>query len=72
MLEFLQYRYKNSDVVRRPRSTMMWTIGIYGIMMCQHIDAWSLHQQEELQPLRTILFPQAANDNITIYFREAI
>lgn len=31
----------------RHRSTMMWYIRIYGIMMCQHIDAWFKHKYEK-------------------------
>ncbi|MCZ2840186.1 transposase [Modestobacter sp. VKM Ac-2985] len=30
------------------RSTMMWYIRIYGIMMCQHIDAWYQHSKDEI------------------------
>lgn len=41
------------------RSTMMWAIRIYGIMICQHMDAWFVHQQEELQGLKDQLFPAA-------------
>ncbi len=31
------------------RSTMMWTIRIYGIAMCQHIDAWYQENNLELK-----------------------
>lgn len=44
----------------RHRSTMMWATRIYGIMMCQHIDAWYLHRKEELLHQRTIFFTQVA------------
>lgn len=36
----------------RHRSTMMWYIRIYAIMICQHMDAWYLHQEEELAKVR--------------------
>lgn len=32
----------------RHRSTKMWYIRIYGIMMCQHMDAWYSHRKETL------------------------
>ena len=32
----------------RHRSTKMWYIRLYGIMMCQHIDAWYLHLKDTL------------------------
>lgn len=32
----------------RHRSTMMWYIRTYAIMMCQHIDAWYSHLKETL------------------------
>ncbi|EGL82337.1 transposase IS4 family protein [Caldalkalibacillus thermarum TA2.A1] len=44
----------------RHRSTGMWYIRIYGIMMCQHIDAWYNHQKEELKNLPSLIFPKAA------------
>lgn len=37
------------------RSTMMWTIRIYAIMMCQHMDAWYLHLKDKLD-LQTLIF----------------
>lgn len=42
------------------RSTMMWYIRIYGIMMCQHVDAWLIHKEQELQSLKELLFSSAA------------
>ncbi len=33
----------------RHRSTKMWTIRIYGIMMCQHMDAWFKESDLNLQ-----------------------
>ncbi|WP_067625939.1 transposase, partial [Alicyclobacillus acidiphilus] len=36
------------------RSTMMWTIRIYGIAMCQHMDAW---YQESKLDLKSMLLP---------------
>jgi len=44
----------------RHRSSMMWYVRIYGIMMCQHIDAWYSHQQEDLKGLKQLIFSQAA------------
>ncbi|MFC0216758.1 transposase [Paenibacillus chartarius] len=44
----------------RHRSTKMWYIRIYGIMMCQHIDAWYLHYKSELEPLQTQLLQRMA------------
>lgn len=39
----------------RHRSTQMWIMRIYGIMMCQHMDAWYLHQQVEWSEVRKTL-----------------
>ena len=44
----------------RHRSTKMWYIRIYGIMMCQHMDAWYSQKKEELKNLNQLIFPQAA------------
>ena len=44
----------------RHRSTMMWYIRIYGIMMCQHIDAWYAHQKDELTFLKEHAFSSGA------------
>lgn len=44
----------------RHRSTMMWYLRIYGIMMCQHIDAWYSHREKELEFLKEHIFPTAA------------
>src|SRR5690606_9208648 len=44
----------------RHRSTMMWYIRLYAIMMFQHIDAWYAHRETELQHLNTLIFPLAA------------
>ena len=43
----------------RHRSTMMWMIRTYGVMMCQHVDAWYRHQEKELQALIPRILPQA-------------
>ncbi len=43
----------------RHRSTKMWYIRIYGIMMCQHMDAWYSHQKESFNGLKSLIFPQA-------------
>lgn len=42
------------------RSTMMWYVRIFGIMMCQHIDAWYAHQEKELEFLKDHIFFNAA------------
>jgi len=44
----------------RHRSTKMWYIRIYGIMMCQHIDAWYSQQKEALKELKQLILSQAA------------
>jgi hypothetical protein len=36
----------------RHRSTMMWYMRIYAIMICQHMDAWYVHQEQALQCVR--------------------
>lgn len=42
------------------RSIMMWYIRIFGIMMCQHVDAWLIHKEQELQSLKELLYSSAA------------
>ncbi|MFC4620595.1 transposase [Camelliibacillus cellulosilyticus] len=37
------------------RSSMLWYIRIYGIMMCQHMDAWYLHLKDEFD-IKKIIF----------------
>jgi hypothetical protein len=44
----------------RHRSTKMWYIRIYGIMMCQHIDAWYAHRKKELEGLNQVIFSKIA------------
>jgi hypothetical protein len=44
----------------RHRSTKMWYIRIYGIMMCQHIDAWYAHKKDELGFIQAQLFSNAS------------
>lgn len=44
----------------RHRSTMMWYIRIYGIMICQHMDAWYICQQVEWDLLKSMICPSAA------------
>ncbi|ALX50666.1 MULTISPECIES: transposase [Lentibacillus] len=43
----------------RHRSTMMWYVRIYAIMMCQHIDAWYDHRKDELAFLKQHIFTPA-------------
>lgn len=54
--EKIDYRLEDG----RHRSTMMWMVRIYGIMFCQHIDAWYAHREKELQDLIPHIFPAAA------------
>ena len=51
--EKVDYHLENG----RHRSTKMWYIRIYGIMMCQHIDAWFAHRSDELKNLETRISP---------------
>jgi len=44
----------------RHRSTKMWYVRIYGIMICQHMDAWDSHRKESLADLKLLIFPQTA------------
>lgn len=44
----------------RHRSTKMWYIRIYCIMMCQHIDAWFELRKEEFKNFKQLILPQAA------------
>lgn len=39
----------------RHRSTMMWYMRVFGIMMCQHVDAWYAHKKDFLQLKNTLL-----------------
>lgn len=43
----------------RHRSTQMWYIRTYAIMMCQHIDAWYAEKKDALN-LKNIIFKPAA------------
>jgi hypothetical protein len=42
------------------RSTMMWYVRIYGIMICQHIDAWYKHQKQKYEFLKDHIFSNNA------------
>ncbi len=44
----------------RHRSTMMWYMRIYGIMICQHMDAWYVSQKDEWDKLKSTICPTAA------------
>ena len=44
----------------RHRSTKMWYMRLYGIMICQHVDAWYAVQQESLSELKTVIYPAVA------------
>jgi len=41
----------------RHRSTKMWYIRVYGIMICQHIDAWFTHLKDSLADVKSLIFP---------------
>lgn len=44
----------------RHRSTMMWYMRLYGIMICQHMDAWFVSQKEEWGKSKSIFYPTAS------------
>ena len=44
----------------RHRSTKMWYVRLYGIMICQHMDAWYSHLKENMANLKTLIFPKTA------------
>lgn len=54
--EKIDYHYEAG----RHRSTAMWSIRLYAIMMCQHIDAWYDHQKESFYGLKALIFPATA------------
>ncbi|HWQ71585.1 MAG TPA: transposase [Desulfitobacteriaceae bacterium] len=54
--EKIDYKLESS----RHRSTMMWYLRIYGIMMCQHMDAWYAHLEDDLKDLKHLIFPKTA------------
>ncbi|MGO4544179.1 hypothetical protein AB4Z29_05230 [Paenibacillus sp. 2TAB23] len=41
----------------RHRSTMMWYMRLYGIMTCQHLDAWYLDQKEHWDLDKNLFYP---------------
>ena len=54
--EKIDYRLESG----RHRSTKMWYIRIYGIMICQHLDAWFTHLKESFAELKALIFPYTA------------
>lgn len=44
----------------RHRSTKLWYVRLYGIMMCQHMDAWFSHQKKRFADLKTLILPMTA------------
>jgi len=44
----------------RHRSTMMWTVRLYGIMICQHVDAWFVSQKDAWDCLKSVIYPPIA------------
>lgn len=42
------------------QSTMMWYVRLFGIMMCQHMDAWYLYRKDEVAFLKGHIFPFVA------------
>ena len=41
----------------RHRSTEMWYVRLYGIMICQHLDAWFSHLKDTFVDLKSLVFP---------------
>ena len=44
----------------RHRSTKMWYVRIYAIMICQHMDAWYFNQKENFNDLKPLIFSQTS------------
>ncbi len=44
----------------RHRSTKMWYIRVYGIMICQHLDACYSHLKDDFNNLKSLIFPVVA------------
>jgi len=44
----------------RHRSTKKWYVRIYGIMICQHMDAWFAHQKDNFNDLKALISPYTA------------
>ncbi len=44
----------------RHRSTKMWYVRLYAIMMCQHMDAWYSHSKEKFADLKAFIFSKTA------------
>ena len=42
----------------RHRSTKMWYVRVYGIMICQHLDAWFLHLKDSFADLKSLVLPK--------------
>lgn len=42
----------------RHRSTKMWYVRTYGIMICQHIDAWFSYLKDSCTDLKSFIFPE--------------
>jgi hypothetical protein len=45
----------------RHRSTMMWYMRLYSIMICQHMDAWYVSQKDEWDKMKSTICPSAAS-----------
>ncbi|WP_458633746.1 hypothetical protein [Paenibacillus sp. CMAA1364] len=54
--EKIDYKLKSG----RHRSTMMWYMRLYGIMICQHMDAWYVNQKEEWDKLKSVIYHSAS------------
>lgn len=54
--EKIDYRLESG----RHRSTKMWYVRLYGIMICQHLDAWFCHRKESFSDLQSLIFPKTA------------
>jgi len=44
----------------RHRSTKMWYVRLYGIMMCQHMDAWFSRQKDSVTNLKILILAKTA------------
>ena len=43
------------------RSTKMWYVRIYAIMICQHMDAWFSHKEKDFSELKNMILPNRLN-----------
>lgn len=43
----------------RHRSTQMWYVRVYGIMICQHLDALFIYLEDRFADLKSLIFPKS-------------